>query len=123
MLRRVLILAAALGCFSLAAVAQTQPDKKADAGKAKEDTKGKAKEAPKGKVPLDKVKLPKDSIIVVVDDWTDAKGLFPKIVVMKYDEWLEMQERIEALKQQLKGSKKTPFSCKLHGRLEDDFLI
>ncbi len=42
---------------------------------------------------------------------------------MKYDEWLEMRERIKMLDQQVKGNKKTPFSCKLHGKLEDDFLI
>lgn len=122
MLRCVLILAAALGCASAIAIAQAQPDKKADA-KGKEDAKGKAKDAPKGKVPLDKLKLPKDAIIVVVEDWLDATGLFPRLAVMDYDAWVKMREELEMLKQQLKGSKKTPFSCKLHGKLEDDFLI
>ncbi len=121
MLRYVFILAAVLGSFSLAAVAQTQPDKKADA-KGKEEAKGKAKDT-SGKVPLDKLKLPKDSIIVVVEDWLDAQGLFPRTAIMDYDEYLALRERIKMLEQQLKGNRKTPFSCKLHGKLEDDLLI
>ena len=116
MLRYVCVLAAALGCFSPAAVAQSLPDKKADA-------KGTTKDGPKGKIPLDKLKLPKDSIIVVVEDWLDAQGLFPKATLIDYDEYLAMRERIKMLEQQLKGNRKTPFSCKLHGKLEDDFLI
>jgi hypothetical protein len=122
MLRSVLILAAALGCFSLAAVAQTQPDKKADV-KGKEDPKSKAKDAPKAKVPLDQMKLPKDAVVVVVDNLLDALAMFPNVVVLSADKFADLQEQIRTLKQQLKENKKTPFSCKLHGRLEDDFLI
>lgn len=122
MLRCVLILSATLGLVGASAFAQPQPDKKADA-KSKDDAKGKPKDNPKSKTPLDKLKLPKDSIIVVVDDWLEAAGLFPKLAVMGFDEWVALQEKIKALEQQLKTTKKTPFACKLHGRLEDDFLI
>jgi hypothetical protein len=122
MLRRVLILATALGCFSFAAVAQTQPDKKTDA-KGKEDPKSKAKEAPKGKISLGQMKFPKDAIVVVVDNLFDAIAIFPDMVLLSEEKYAELQEQITTLKQQLKGSKKTPFSCKLHGKLEDDFLI
>ncbi|HZZ80765.1 MAG TPA: hypothetical protein VFE62_19845, partial [Gemmataceae bacterium] len=150
----VLVLAAVVGMFSLAAAAQTQPDKKSAAkgmddlkAKTKDDSKSKAKDDIKAKTKddfkpktkddkskddgktkqaskgLDPTKLPKDAIIVVVDNMLDALGIFPKMAVLNYDKYVEMLETINSLKRQLKNEKKTPSSCKLFGRLEDDFLV
>jgi hypothetical protein len=130
MLRAILVCAAALGCFSLLALAQPlspPTDKKGEAAKGKDDGKSKtkdaAKDAPKAKTPLDKLKLPKDAIVLVVDNVLDAMSLFPKSVTMAFDEYVVLKERIKALERQLKADKKIPFSCKLNGKLEGDFIF
>lgn len=142
MLRVVLVFAAALGCFSLVALAQpsaAQIDKKADAGKSKDDTNkslgkdsGKAKttdksadagkEMPKAKLPLDQLKLPNDIVIVVVSDLLKATSMIPNQWVTSYEEYLALQERIKTLERQLKGNRKSPSACKLYGKLDGDFL-
>lgn len=139
MLRAFFVIAAALGCFSLLALAQPL-DKKGDAGKSKDDGvkfkpkepgKGKPPEKtgeigkgpPKFKTPLDKVKLPKDAIVILLDDPLEAAALFGKSVTMSFEEWLTKEERIKFLERQLKPDRKVPFSCKLKGTLEGDFLI
>src|ERR1019366_6793143 len=67
-------------------------------------------------------KLPRDAIVVVVDNVLEAMAQFPKSVTMAFGEYVELKERVKALERQLKGDKKTPFSCKLNGRLDGDFL-
>jgi hypothetical protein len=143
MLRAILMLTAALGCFSLVALAQpaTQPpDKKTDTAKGKDDTsksKGKepgkskaiektvesGKDAPNPKVSLDKLKLPKDTIVILGDNLLDAMSLFPKSVTMAWEKYVEQEERIKALERQLKPEKKTPSICLLKGKLEGDFIV
>ncbi len=122
MLRAVLALAAALTCCSVVALAQ--PDKKGDAGKSKEELKGKGKDPSKDKILLDKAKLPKDAIIVLVEDILEAAQIYGKSVVLSFEEYQELREKLKALERQLKPDKKTPFSCKLlDGKLEGDFLV
>ncbi|MSQ94622.1 MAG: hypothetical protein EXR98_08700 [Gemmataceae bacterium] len=142
MSRAILIVALALGCFGLVALAQPagQPDKKTDPPNGKDDPgklKGKVpekakppektidpvKETPKPKVPLDKMKLPKDAIIVVVDDLLNATGLFPKITTVNLEEYLAQLERLKVLEGQLKAEKKAPSWCKLRGKLDGDFIV
>jgi hypothetical protein len=123
MLRASLVLAAALGCFSFATLAQPPgPEKKPEPGKVTEETgKSKGIEPAKGKTP-EKLKLPKDAIVVVVDDFLEAMGLFPKMMYLSVDEYNDLKEKLKTLERQLKSDRKTPFSCKLHGKLEGDFL-
>ncbi len=141
--RAVLILFAALGSFgviALAPMAAVQTDKKTDAGKPKTDVgKPKSKdpektkppekpidppkELPKPKVPLDKMRFPKDTIIVVVDDLLNAPSLFPKTLLLNAEKYQELIDQIDALKGQLKAERKAPSWCKLQGKLEGDFLV
>ena len=119
MLRVVLVLAAALGWFSVVALAQpAQPDKKADDSK----SKSKSPDVTKSKTPLDQTKLPKNAIVVVVDNVLDALSMFPKSVTLSLEKYQEMLNEIESLKKQLKADKKRPSSCVLHGKLEGDYL-
>src|SRR5438045_4985079 len=108
MLRTVAMLAAmSLGYFSLVALAQStsQPDKKTEAPKGKDDkksdgpkgkddkAKGKgpdaAKGTPKPAISLDKLMLPKDAIVVVVDSVLEGLSKFPnaKRVILDADVW------------------------------------
>ncbi len=138
MLRVFFVCAAALCCFSIAAVAQ--PEKKTETSKGKDDTgkttpkepsKSKTgenagdpgKEMTKPKVPLDQMKLPNNAIIVVVEDLLKAGALVPKQWVVSFDEWLALQERVRTLEQKLKGERTLPSSCRLVGTLKGDFLI
>lgn len=137
MLRTVLVLTATLGFCSLIALAQPA-DKKGDAVKGKDDDKTKAKEpikpkppeksevpkdAPKAKTPLDKLKLPKDAVVIILDDPLEAATMFGKSAILSFEEYLNLKETIKVLERQLKPDKKVPFSCKLSGELEGDFLV
>ncbi|MBI2804998.1 MAG: hypothetical protein HYX68_08455 [Planctomycetes bacterium] len=129
MLRTLSFLAAALCCFALTALAQgpAQPDKKAKAGKGepgKSNNKASdknGKDAPRIRIPLDKMNLPPDAIIVVVEDLLKARELLPSSALVDLQVWLAQQERIKALDK--KVERKIPGLCRLAGRLDGDFLV
>lgn len=123
MLRAILVCATAMGCFGLAALAQPSADKKTEVVKGKDDGKSKTKDSAKAKTPLENSGLPKDAIIVVVDNIRDATSLIPEGGVISYKLYQELKDRLEALERQAKSNKKVPFSCKLIGKLEGDFLV
>src|SRR5688500_18717156 len=84
---RAVVFAVALACVSIVALAQpAQPDKKGDAAKGKEEPKVKGKP----KVPLDKANLPKDALIVLIEDILGAAQIYPKSVVLSYEEYHEL---------------------------------
>ena len=135
MLRAVLVCAAALACFHLAAFAQPAGEKKGEPAKTKDDpTKaGKSKTADKGgegskeiiksKAPLDQLRLPSNVVIVVVEDLFKATELIPKQFIMDLDEWRAFNKRVEAIERQLKGERVLPSTCTLVGKLTGDFLV
>jgi hypothetical protein len=122
MLRPLLVCAAVVGCFGFGALA-LPADKKTDLPKVKDDGKAKSKEIDKPKTPTEKSKLPDDTIAIVVDNVLDAMGLFPKSVTMSLDKYIELKDRIKVLERQLKTDKKIPFSCRLEGKLDGDFVV
>jgi hypothetical protein len=143
MLRAMLVLTAALGCFNLATLAQpaVQPaDKKADTAKGKDDAgkstttepgKSKAaektaetgKDAAKAKIPLEKLLTPSGAIIVVVEELREVSMMFPKMILLTPEQYQELMERLKTLERQVKPENKVPSICKLSGRLEGDFLV
>ena len=116
MLRAILVLAGALGCFSLAALAQPPGagDKKAEVGK--------GKDTPKTKGPAEQ-KLPKNAIVVVVENVFDAMSLFNKSITIPFEKYQDMVNEIDALKKQLKSEKKLPGNCVLYAKLQGDLLV
>src|SRR5262249_39357632 len=94
-----------------------------DPEKAKTPEKMKeAADPPKAKVPLARLKLPRDAIAIILDDPLEAIPLFGKLAVVAFDKYVEMDERIKALERQLKPDRKVPFSCDLKGELVGDFI-
>lgn len=71
---------------------------------------------------LDKLKTPADAIIILVEKLQEATELIPKAVILAPEKFHELQDRIRALEQQLKGEKAKTHSCKLTGKLEGDYL-
>ena len=132
MLRTAFLLACALGCGSSVALAQTAvpaPDKKTESGKGKDAEVAKSKDTAKSKtgdpakIPLDQAKLPKNAVVVVVDNILDAWSMFPKSAVLPFEKYQELLNEIDALKRQLKTDKRRPSSCTLHGKVEGDYLL
>ena len=89
MLRAILALTAALGCFALAALAQPAgqpPDKKGEVAKGKDSPKEKN----------DKVKLPKDGV-VVVDTLLEGIAGKSSMVLLTPETYQGLIDQIEAL--------------------------
>lgn len=125
---RAVLVSAMLACCGLA-FAQTVGDKKIDKGKTDKsvkEPKGKPPEksqepAPQPKIPLEEMRLPRDILIVVVDDLLKAQALIPKQWIVDLDEWRAQKKRLAALEQQLK-MERVLSTCTLSGRLDGDFL-
>ncbi|GEM_PF-2508957 len=135
-----LVLTVAMFAFALLPVcAQPQPpnkDAKQDTGK----TPAKEIKSPETKTPakdmkstdpavmqparptLDKLKLPANAIIVLIEKLQEANELIPEAVILSLQQYRELKDRVRALEQQLKGAKATPHSCKLTGKLEGDYV-
>jgi len=85
--------------------------------------KSKSKEPAKTKTPPEKAKLPKDAIIIVMDNIVEAIGMFSGSITMSLEEYNNLKDRVKELERQLKTDKKIPFSCRLEGKLDGDFMV
>src|SRR5262245_44395496 len=100
------------------------PLKDSKGGESKMPAQDKSNGPPAKPMPptLDKLKTPADAIIILVDKLQEATELIPKAVILAPEKYQELQDRIRALEQQLKGGKSIPNSCKLTGKLEGDYV-
>lgn len=104
-----------------------QPGQEKQAGKELKQADGKKDGksndgSPPPSATLDKLKLPADAIIILVEKAQEVIELIPKAIYMSPAEFEALQNRIRALEQQLKGEKATTHSCKLTGKLEGDYV-
>src|SRR5262245_14595886 len=120
--------------------AQNSPaakDAKQETGKAdskemkQSDSKPKDKDAKPGdstttttapRLPLDKLKLPPNAVIVIIEKIQEAAEMIPSAIYLKPEQYKELLDRIRQLEQQVKSEKTTPHSCKLTGRVEGDYV-
>ncbi|MCI0682494.1 MAG: hypothetical protein L0Y71_10340 [Gemmataceae bacterium] len=122
----------ALGALGQSAQPQTKDPKDAAKQPAKDMKKanGKmsAKEA-KGndttsrpRPTLDKLKLPADAIVILIEKVQDVAEFIPEAVYLSLERYEELRSRIQALEQQLKADKATTHSCRLTGKLDGDYV-
>src|SRR5262249_19687477 len=103
--------------------AQNSPeakDAKQDTGKAdvkemkQSDSKPKDKDAKPGdstpppRLPLDKLKLPPNAVIVIIEKIQEAAEMIPSAIYLKPEQYKELLDRIRQLEQQVKSEKTTP---------------
>ncbi len=74
------------------------------------------------RIPLDKLKVPPGTIVVISDD--PKEGLKPaaRLVVLTPEEYQRLTDRLAQLERLLKGERKPPSSCKLRATVEGDFV-
>jgi hypothetical protein len=70
---------------------------------------------------FDKLKLPPDAIVIVVEKIEDALARSSGLWLISPEAYQKLEDRIRALEKQLKVEKKPPHACKLSGRVEGDF--
>ena len=74
------------------------------------------------RIPLDKLKLPPNTIVVICDNIKEALQLYPSMVMLSREKFTEMNDRIAALERLLKPERKLPHTCKLHATVKGDVL-
>ncbi|MCI0457882.1 MAG: hypothetical protein L0Z62_13020 [Gemmataceae bacterium] len=74
------------------------------------------------RLPLDKIKLPPGSILVICDELKDGLTLSPRMMVVSPERFQELSDRITQLERQIKPERKVPSSCKLRANVEGDFV-
>jgi hypothetical protein len=127
MLRGVLVLAAALSCFSQCAIAQSagtnQPTVPGEEkAKVPEKSPEPAKDLPKQKTPLEKYAVPPGGTIVVVEELRAALAMFPEMFLLTPEAYQKLMDRLKALELQVANDRVLPSSCRLTGKLDGDFL-
>jgi hypothetical protein len=78
--------------------------------------------APPARLSLDKLKLPANAVIIVIEKLQEAAEMIPRAIYVSPEKYQEWQDRIRQLEQQLKAEKTTPHSCQLSGRVEGDYV-
>jgi hypothetical protein len=74
-------------------------------------------------VPADKLLLPPGAVWVLYDQVKDSLRQVPKVVLVSPEKFQQLMERLDQLQRQLRPATVTPYSCRLTGRLDGDFLI
>jgi len=110
------ILVLMLSCASLTRGQAGGPTPKAGAKMEK------GKDAAKNPLTIEGLKLSPGSILVLVDDLKDVLALVPKMVLIRPEKLLEMEDRIKALEKLLKADRRPASVCKLSGKVEGDLI-
>jgi hypothetical protein len=104
-----------LGLFvltALAGAADESKSKKADSGKA--SSTGEKNDRTAAARGLDKLKLPKNAVVVVCEKFEDALRLVPSLIVLTPEKYRELLNRIAELERKLKPDRPaSPSTCKL----------
>lgn len=122
-LRHAMLLVALFAGGTLFAMAQPTPPAKGKSGSEPEKKKNEPKkDDTKPRQPLDRMTLPPEAIVVVVEEIQKALRLMPRAVVLTPEEYQSLLERVKSLEKKLRQTRKLTHSCKLTGRLDGDFI-
>lgn len=123
LLRCAVLFAALFAGAALLAAAQPTPPAKGKGGAEPEKKKSEPKKVDvKPRPPLDRMTLPPEAVVVVVEEIQKALRLMPRAVVLTPEEYQSLLERVRALEKKLKQTRKLTHSCKLVGKLDGEFV-
>lgn len=97
-----------------------EPGKKTESPKVLEPAK--SMEPPKSPLTIEGLKLSPGSVLVIVDELKEVLSLVPKMILIRPEKLVEMEERIKTLEKMLKQERRPASVCKLSGKLDGDAL-